>query len=122
MCNAPCKRYLSARLAILLAGLVQCWVVDQLAQVFSLAVDWILVAKRRILRYMDSVLVVPLLEPSLLQPWVQLDLVSCRYHAGLFDEPLHLGLREVAHANGLSLALLHYLRFEISDQLCNGNA
>lgn len=78
MCNTPGKCDLCARLAVLLSNLCERRVLDEFAKLLAVGVDFVRVSKRRVLRNVDALLLVPLSELGLLQPRVELDLMRSR--------------------------------------------
>ena len=81
----------------------------QLADVLSTIVDLILVPKRRILCYVDTLALIECAKLLLLKPWMELELMSGRHNRCLFQQAFCLRAREVRDTNRSGLAGLDQL-------------
>lgn len=104
VCDPPRQRHLRAVLAVLLADLNNGRVLDQLPHVPTGVVDFVLVAKGRVLLHVDAFLFVERGEGGLLEPGVAFDLVRGGDDGRFVEDALQLGFAEVGDADGFRLA------------------
>lgn len=103
------KSNLGRSFVVRLAYLRQHRLVEQLRGPALLAIESILVSKRRIVRYMYTIVSMPFSEITLLKPRMTFNLVRSGNDGGILDQTLHLRLVKVRDADRPRLAGLQKL-------------
>lgn len=102
--DAPGQRDLGAVLAVFLPDFVDDRVVDEFSHVLAGAVDFVLIAKGRVLLDVDPFFLVIGCEGVLLQPGVQFDLMCSGHDGRFFEQAIEFCFTEVGDTDRFRLA------------------
>lgn len=94
--SALTNGHLRAALSVLFGDFLQDRFVDHLADFLArVAIDFVLIAERRVMGHVDALSPMPLDEFTLLQPWMTFNLMHRGSDVALFQKILHLVFGEV---------------------------